>query len=64
MNFELEIVNKIKQEERELQIILHRKKNSPTISEEKQAYMEGSEKSSYIKGLRDALLIMQKNPKK
>ena len=60
MNFELEIVNKIKEEESILMNLKYRKQKAAVISEEKNFLMQSEKKESYIKGLRDALYIMQK----
>jgi hypothetical protein len=61
MNFELEIVNKLKEEERHLERLDTEKKNAKVISEEKSLLLQYENKKAYIRGMRDALLIMQKN---
>lgn len=60
MNFELEIVNKLKDEEATLRKLKNSKLNAKRISEEKDFLMQCVEKEYYIKGMRDALMIMQK----
>lgn len=59
MNFELKIVNIIKAQEAKLTKLEYIKKTSPRISEEKEAFMSIERKKSYIKGLRDALTLIQ-----
>jgi hypothetical protein len=60
MNFELEIVNELKSQERELVSLKAKKQNSITITDEKVFLLESEKKQAYIDGMRKALYIMQK----
>ena len=60
MNKELEIINKIKAEESLVDKLKSLKINAPTLGSERQALLDMEFKKAYIKGLKDALAIIQK----
>jgi|TARA_R110000787_G_scaffold11722_1_gene38396 hypothetical protein len=60
MNFKLEIVNMLKDEEIILLNLKTKKLSALNISEEKSFLLECEKKQSYIEGMRKALYIMQK----
>lgn len=62
MNFELDIVKKIKAEEKNLTTLEYKKKSTKNISQDACIGITVSieQKKYYIKGLRDALTCIQK----
>ena len=59
MSFEIEIVELIKKSQHELEQLKNDKKSAPTLSLEKKFLLDFLEKSMYVKGLQDALYIIQ-----
>jgi hypothetical protein len=60
MNKQLEIVQIIKTEEGLMEGLIAIKMTAYTIGQERQALLDMEIKKAYIKGLKDALLIIQK----
>ena len=60
MSFELEIIQRIKSEEVLIDRLKTIKLSASTIGAERQALLDMEMKKEYVKGLKDALSIIQK----
>ena len=60
MSIQVELIELIKKQEALNEKIEYRKANATSVSEEREAILELENGISYLKGLRDALMIIQK----
>ncbi len=60
MNFEIKITDRISEEQHSFELLRIEKLNSMSISMERHLLLEMEKKEAYIKGMKEALSIMQK----
>jgi hypothetical protein len=60
MNFEIEITDRISEEQHSFESLKIEKMSSMSISMERHFLLEMEKKEAYIKGMKEALSIMQK----
>ena len=60
MNFEIEITDRISEEQHSLESLIIEKMSAQSICMERHFLLEMEKKEAYIKGMKEALSIMQK----
>ena len=60
MNFEIEITDRISEEQHSFELLIIEKMSAQSICMERYFLLEMEKKEAYIKGMKEALSIMQK----